>query len=358
MAIKSSGALAMSEIAAEFGDTGSNLALKNYYRGGIKVPNGPAANANIATSGALSMLSFYGAIAEMQVIITANTTNVNLLSLYTSLFGAPSSPVVARLTINSGVIVGGVGGPALTIGQFPSGSIIAIDNYGSIQGFGGAANSGTGGDAIKADYPNQTITINNKTGGTIYGGGGGAGKGGTGGTGGAGYYIAYAYFGNGNWASSPDQSCRSAPWTAHTSGVCLGGYSQSVDEGGNPVYACNGCYDPYAVYTSGGAGGGGGNGGVGRGYNQAPTAGVTGSSGAAGGTNAGAGGAGGTGGTGGEWGAFGAAGNTGNTGASGNNGSGSAGTAGTAGGSPGKYLIKGAYSVTLNNSGTVAGGLA
>lgn len=354
MAIKSSGALAMSEIAAEFGDTGSNLALKNYYRGGIKVPNGPAANANIATSGALSMLSFYGAIAEMQITITANTTNVNLLSLYTTLFGAPASPVVIRLTINSGVTVGGSGAVALTIGQFPAGTAITIDNYGSIQGYGGAAGA-AGGDAIYANYANQTVVINNKAGGTIYGGGGGGGRGGTGGTGGGGYYVAYSYLGSAKWAYSCLNSCQAR---YSNSAVCLGDCSTKAADEGAPLYVCNACYNPYNAYTSGGAGGAGGYGGVGQGYGQANAVGSGGAGGGAPGTNAGWGGTGGTGGAGGTWGTAGAAGNTGGTGGNGNNGAGAAGGAGTAGGAAGRYLVKGANMVTFNNLGTIAGGLA
>ena len=62
---------------------------------------------------------------------------------------------------------------------------IVINNYGAIQAYGGAAAS-AGGDAINANYGSQTVTINNQSGATIYGGGGGGGSGGSGGSGGAG----------------------------------------------------------------------------------------------------------------------------------------------------------------------------
>lgn len=354
MSVKSSGSLSLTEIAAEFGG-GSTVSLFSFYRGGAKVPNGPAANAGIPTAGAISMQSFYGAVAEMQLTLSSNTTNVNVLSLYTSSFGAPSSATVFRLTIAAGVVIGGVGQVALNVGQFPAGSTIIIDNNGSIQGYGGAANSGAGGDAIKADYPNQIVTINNKTGATIYGGGGGGGKGGTGGTGGGGSVTEYTYRGPGEYAPPKENCCR-IPYGG--SAVCLSGYIPLYSDFLLYAYRCEQCYTPYVNYTPGGAGGPSGNGGKGQGYNQSLSNGIAGSAGAAGGTNAGAGGTGGSGGNGGAWGANGGAGNTGGTGANGNYTAGIAGVAGTGGGAAGRYLVKGANSVTFNNTGTIAGGLA
>ena len=153
---------------------------------------------------------------------------------------------------------------------------------------------------------------------------------------------------------------------------------------------------------AGGAGSSGGAGGVGQGYNQSAgsggsagsgTAGATGSAGASGasgsnsagnggsggtGGQGGTGGAGGNGGAGGAFGASGSSGSSGNTGAAGNDGatgntgangntyngsagsagsSGSAGSGGSSGSSGGTagYYIYNRASITLNNSGTVAG---
>lgn len=62
MAIKTSGSLALSEIAAEFGDT-SPFSLSEYYRGGENVPNVTQNNA-VPTSGTISIGNFYGAVNQ------------------------------------------------------------------------------------------------------------------------------------------------------------------------------------------------------------------------------------------------------------------------------------------------------
>ena len=333
--------------------------------------------------------------AHASEYIGTTTTNVNLLTR----FGSPATVTSYKALIPSGVTVGATAGnTAFTVGQFPTGSTIAINNFGAIQAYGGSAGTsgagGSGGDAINANYANQTVTINNQTGATIYGGGGGGGKGGsggTGGTGGAGTYQAYnyAYCISGNyyfWCVRVGCCCGTpynatqAAW-ANNVFLCVAYWTWGpVSYGGNTYIAqTNGILgaQPIGQLTNygssggaGGTGGAGGGGGVGQGYLQANSAGSggsAGSAGSAGGTNAGAGGAGGAGGTGGTGGTFGlvgssgSTGSTGSTGASGNAGGGSGGSAGaggSAGGTAGRYLVKGANSVTLNNSGTVLGGLA
>lgn len=369
MAVKGSGALSMTEIATEFGGS-TPYSLSQFYRGAGRVPNGPAANAAIATAGAISMGTFYGAVKEMQLMISASTTNVNALSLYIAAFGAPTAATVYRLTIPAGVVVGGVGQAAMIIGQFPAGSIIYIDNFGSIQGFGGAAGSsgagGNGGDAINANYPNQTVIINNAVGAEILAGGGGGGRGGTGGTGGQGYYTATVYKGSSPYAyEDVNQCCVNKYGAGH---YCAQGqwyvsyYENRCIWDGTcsnvPFYVCNACYGPGTAYSSGGAGGAGGSGGAGKGYNQANTSGSSGAGGGAPGTNAGWGGTGGTGGAGGTWGTAGRAGNTGNTGGSGNYSGGSGGAAGSTFGAAGRYLVKGTSNTIFNNEGSVAGTIA
>lgn len=368
MALPTSGNITLAQVNTELGNSSSAA---------ISLNNTNVRNLANKPSGAISMTDLYGAT---WIVISANTTNVNLFTLA----GSPTTARRVIVTINAGVTVGATAGnTAFTVGQFPTGSTIQINNNGSIQGYGGTAGTsttgGSGGDALNANYPNQTVVINNNTGATIYGGGGGGGKagsGGTGGTGGQGQYssvvnqgcagsscVTYYYFSNCNTLCQYFYGGSSYCWANCRSG--------SFDYG--IAYRCDNCGYNVTTYTSGGAGGGGGaggNGGVGQGYGQTNTNGSTGtagSAGSAGGTNAGAGGTGGTGGTGGNggtWGnagANGATGNTGSTGANGNytNGSaGSAGAGGYSGGSAGRYLVKGSNSVTLNNSGTVAGGLA
>ena len=110
----------------------------------------------------------------LTLTLSTTTTNYNLFTAA----GSPSSAINVTLNIDAGVTVGGTGSStALTVGQFPTGSVITINNSGNIDGFGGAAGTsgagGNGGDAIYADYANQTVVINNNSGANIRGGGGG-----------------------------------------------------------------------------------------------------------------------------------------------------------------------------------------
>ena len=216
MAVKSSGPLSLTEIQAEFG--GANpISLSEYYRGGTYVPNGPSQNANIATSGAINLGSFYGSVRAFTFnqTIAANTNNYNLRAAAIAAGWDQVAPLIANITINSGVIVGSAstGSWAFDTGaSFPAGSMLALVNNGTIQGMGGqggwgggkhdpssdawhwATGGANGGPALRAQHP---ISITNN--GTIAGGGGGGGgggfgseyyyeSGGGGGGGGAGYY--------------------------------------------------------------------------------------------------------------------------------------------------------------------------
>lgn len=143
MAVRASGALPFSEIQTEFGGA-APISLNEYYRGGSYVPNGPAANAGIATAGAISMNSFYGSVREFAFTISANVTNANIRSLAVSAGWDGSSPV--RVTIASGVwLSGSFGTAAATIsGSFPNG--VTLVNNGYIAGSGGAG--GYGGNVV------------------------------------------------------------------------------------------------------------------------------------------------------------------------------------------------------------------
>jgi len=339
-----------------------------------------------------------------------NTTAENL-DVHATLCGATTTSASFKVLIDTSAVVGATGGNnALNIGAFPASSTVTVNNYGSIQGHGGAgggyySGGGAGGTAINANYENVTSIINNH--GSVYGGGGGGGAGGVGGTGGQG---GGGYYGGQAWNYEFDQSVYPngfggsmtltyyivpgfpvgdvTDWWWH--GVNLmfevGNSTQCVRDGftygrgeyvGNlfPAHECYtiGQLSTSNIYTNGGAGGGGGAGGaggVGQGYGQANAGGATGAGGAGGGapeTNAGWGGTGGTGGvggTGGTWGLGGGAGATGDTGAvggDGNNGGGAGGAVGqegAGGGSAGLYLYKSDKTVTFNNLGTVLGGEA
>lgn len=285
-------------------------------------------------------------VSDLYYYITSNQENLNLKNIIGStLYDAKYRK---RIIIDSAVTIGSnsTSTAALIIPSTATGGEIVIDNYGSIQGAGGAVNGGTGGDAILAQ---ALCRINNKSGGTIYGGGGGGGRGGRGGQGGAGSYTTETVF-----------SCGAGGW----GGGCPGGCNCT-----NLVYTCCNpstgqfdyyCYECVSVITNtyssvGGTGGDGGFGGRGRGYDGGLAPGFTGAGGSAGGTNAGTGGNGGTGGTGGDWGASGTTGGTGSSGSNGNAGNGLAGSAGSAGGDAGYYINGLSTYVTFTNNGTVAG---
>lgn len=408
MPCPASGQISIADLVAEFGGTAPH-ALSEYYRNAGLVP---ANNTNVPTSGECGLTNFYSAVNEIQHTHSSNTTNQNYATVFGSNWG---TAVPKRIIINSGVTIGATAGNhAMHIPSGMGGTLI-IDNNGSIEGYGGGSNGGTGGNAIHCD--STAVTINNNSGAAIKAGGGGGGQGGTGGTGGNGgtggtggqgqntTYIGrapyYCYVQEwSNYSHTQQQllqQCRSGYRTGwgHTqfiSNVQWSGYGYQS----RCWYAdCN-----YYTYTNGGAGGAGGSsggaggaggaGGVGQGYNQSNTSGSSGaagssggsgSGGAGGGTNAGSGGTGGArgqggqGGTGGTGGTFGNAGgnggqgSTGATGASGNSGGngnytngsggssgsgGSAGSAGQSGGAAGYYIYN-RSSITLNNSGTVAG---
>ena len=345
MALPSSGPIDFASIQTEFG--GENpIGIDEYYRNGPRVPSN---NANVPTSGAIGLANFYGAINEIIKYITTTSTNVNASSYFTAGEWASSAP--KRLIINSGVTVGATNTSnyALNIPSGFSGTFRLVNN-GTILGAGGAANSGTGGNAI---FAGAAISIDNQ--GIIYSGGGGGGRGGNGGTGGGGSFATVTDIGAGYGTCSTDcnHPCYVRFGTNATitckAGTCSINYGR-----GCAVANCGMCVQSGTGYSSGGAGGGAGNGGRGQGYDGAAASGLGGAGGAAGGTNAGAGGTGGTGGTGGAYGASGGTGNTGGTGASGNYTAGSAGAGGTGGGLSGFYVVNNG-NVTWITTGTRAG---
>jgi hypothetical protein len=291
--------------------------------------------------------------------LTSNQENLDIRTLIgNTLYNANYRK---RVIIPSSVTVGSPSTGAAAM-QIPTGlgGELVIDNYGSIQGAGGAA-GGTGGDAILAQ---SACRVNNKPTGTIYAGGGGGGTGGTGGAGGSGSYsvpgpivVTGSYIVRSCSTCGPGQ-CPPAPTGGPSFAGCSPSYpAPNCTTSGTVNTFCNsyGASPPVPVATSGGTGGVGGSGGVGRGYNQSPTTGAAGDTGAAGGTNAGTGGFGGTGGTGGDWGTTGDTGNTGATGSNGNSSNGLTGSAGGSGGDAGYYINGLSTYVTLSNNGTVAG---
>lgn len=183
MALKTSGAISFSEIAAEFGGA-APYSLSAYYRGGARVP---ASAGTVPASGAISFSQFYGA-ANKTVVSKAITANVSNLTIApSSIPGYVAGMSIVQISIGAGVVVSAssTGSYALQIAAFASGDEVTLINNGTIVGMGGAGGAGistvgsppfpglAGGPALKV---NSAISITNN--GTIAGGGNG-GAGGT-----------------------------------------------------------------------------------------------------------------------------------------------------------------------------------
>jgi hypothetical protein len=342
MALPSSGALSLSQIAVEL-----NRAAN------ARTSLGEAAVRTLAgvPSGAIGMADLRGKSAAL--VFTASTAAS--LDLATAFGSDYAGAVAKKLVVPGGVILGPVMIPA------GMGGDLVIENAGEIQGTGGAANGGAGGDAITSHH---SFTLLNT--GAVRGGGGGGGLGGAGGQGTALTTVrdpasgerysttAPVYYWIVNPASPSGPYWNGALVQSVSSGatqVTVGDttYSRGALQATDPPKP----YRPYALYayalyrsyatTSFFAGGAGGTGGRGRGYGQ-PLA--DGAAGAPGGTNAGTGGAGGDGG---DWA------QDGGPGASGANGNHTSGAAGSPGGTAGRAVRMLAGSLTLTNSGTING---
>ena len=351
MPVPSTGPVAISDLVTEFGGTAPH-SMSEYYRNGDNVPGN---NTSVPESGAFGLSNARGAVNEIAIAATSGA-NIDI----STLFGANwTSTVPKRLTIGSGVTIGGTGSSAAIIIPSNMAGTLEIDNAGDIIGFGGAAGA-AGGNAISNSASN--VTINNT--GLLAGGGGGGGLGGQGGNGSysatvrqpsSGWYYSSTY----KWQIVGNALQLRVQWNT-------GGYVQKSQnyQGGTTSWTTGGWtylrgsqrevdYDfPYYFYeiarqqnqTVSTSGGSGGSGGVGQGYTQTN---ASGSAGASGGTNAGTGGTGGAGAT------YGNAGSTGSTGANGNSTNGSAGSAGGAAGA----AVTGT-TVTMNNTGTLHGAVA
>ena len=386
MALQSSGAISFAQIAAEYGDSQPH-SLSEFYRNGAKVPGHESINSNVPTSGTIRFAQFYSTFDE-ELVELNNSTNVNAQTAFGNSIWTGSKR--KRIIVPAGVTIGGVGADALTVPGGMGGQLI-ITCRGSIQGYGGSANGGTGGNAINIQQ-NGNFFIENY--GTIYAGGGGGGQGGQGGLGGSGGTGGQGGSGGTGGGGQYDQdtvynsypnvyicsgSLNGACANVYGSGAFCGGHTSTVGGSrGCPTRTyCHNCTKTFTYNTdggsggSGGSGGGGGNGGSrgsggaggrGQGYNQSRqngssgssggsgqggSSGAGGNSGASGGQNAGAGGSGGQGGTGGQggnggaggsggnggdWGQAGGSGNTGSNGSGGNSGANGSGGNGGANG--------------------------
>lgn len=117
-------------IQAEFGGPSTNILLQNYYRGGTYVPNTPT-NANVPTSGAISLESFYGAsVVSTNVAFSASSFTLTQNSggagtaaeIDFSFYTNQGGPVAKFAGTGSSVT-------ATTIGTWYTGTLPAVNAY-------------------------------------------------------------------------------------------------------------------------------------------------------------------------------------------------------------------------------------
>jgi hypothetical protein len=186
MTLPSSGPISLQTIANEI-----NTSTPGTYAAGAKISLNDAAVRNLAgvASGPISLSNFYGKSSNFVyngVISASTNTPFNLSSALTAAGWNGTQPVVATLTVNSGVTLGSnsTGTAALTGCALPSGSSFSITNNGTVVGCcgsggaggaGGGGSGGAGGSGGPAIGLGMNTTIINN--GTIGGGGGGGGGG-------------------------------------------------------------------------------------------------------------------------------------------------------------------------------------
>lgn len=111
--------------------------------------------------------------------VSADGTNLNIRSAAVAAGWDQVKPLLATITINSGIYLGSGSISAYALDTdataWPSGSDVLVVNNGFIVGMGGAGNGGSGGPAVRVQS-GCPIRFDN-TSGTIGGGGGGGGFG-------------------------------------------------------------------------------------------------------------------------------------------------------------------------------------
>ena len=187
-ALQASGAISFQDIEEHY-TPGSNLpsrTLSEFYLGGSLVRanagNNSSTNmsAGVPASGAISFNDFYSKERAFRKTYSSDATNQSADTIFGDDFEVNYPK---QFVVNASQTVGSTSSSnaALTIETNGVGSI-TVTNNGSIEGAGGTANGGTGGNALEVAGSVAVTLVNN---GTIKSGGGGGGAGGAGGAGSA-----------------------------------------------------------------------------------------------------------------------------------------------------------------------------
>jgi len=238
-ALQASGAISFQDIEEQY-NPGSNLpsrALTEFYLGGSLVRanagNNSSTNmsAGVPASGAISFNDFYSKERAFRKTYSSSATNQSADTIFGDDFEVNYPK---QFVVNSSQTVGSTNpsNAALTIETNGVGSI-TVTNNGSIEGAGGTANGGTGGNALEVAGSVAVTLVNN---GTIKSGGGG---GGAGGVGGAGSVSATAAISNVTDKTGTKPSF--VPYSVNTQFVSarpwsgIGGAQWGLNISGNPV---------------------------------------------------------------------------------------------------------------------------
>jgi len=123
--------------------------------------------------GCVAHKAIYG--KSLTLTVSAHAQNYNMKTAALAAGWNGRSPLKLTVVVNSGVVIGSASTGSYAFDTdtgYPRGSSLTLVNNGTIAGTGGAASSGSGGPAFRAQ---AAISITNN--GTIGGGGGGGGAG-------------------------------------------------------------------------------------------------------------------------------------------------------------------------------------
>jgi len=240
MAIQSSGAVSLSELATEFGGTAPH-SMSEYYRDAGLVPGN---NSGVPTSGAISLTDFYGSVAALVLEVSSNTTAYNVLTAAVAAgYNASTDTLPIIVNVAAGVTVSGTSSSVagITTGALNANSDVTINiaSTAEVCGFNGGvggtgAAGGAGGPAIRFSVTGGQSTYTVVNNGVVGGGSGGGGGGGRAGTRSTqyydnkygGYYCAPPTFTGSKGANGASgTACRAQNGSSGSSGTYAGGSS-------------------------------------------------------------------------------------------------------------------------------------
>lgn len=269
MALQSSGAISLADLATEFGDSAPHSMSEFYAGGGLVGTN----NASVPSSGAISLSNFYNATAVLVLDITSNTSDYDILTAATAAgYNAATDTTPIIVNVAAGVdITATSGNPGIATGSLNAASDVTINiaatatvcGFDGAQGANGGINTagsagGNGTDAILFAITSGTGTYAVVNSGTVGGGSGGGGGAGGGGSAGA-RYTQYYDKGGSSCSFPIVYGSNGSSGTAGTSGTsCQAQNGTSGTAGTSGSYPSNSC----SIVVGAGSGGAGGAGGT------------------------------------------------------------------------------------------------